>query len=73
MNKKTVNVDPSTMQTNIDGICAVGDIAEYGHKLHLILTGFAESALAIKTLQAYMDPDKKFKVVYSTSKGIPQS
>lgn len=71
MNKKTVNVEPSTMATNIEGVAAVGDIAEYGHKLHLILTGFAESALAIKTLQTYMDPDKKFKVVYSTSKGVP--
>lgn len=73
MNKKTVNVDPSTMETNVNGICAVGDIAEYGHKLHLILTGFAESAIAIKTLQTYMDPDKKFKVVYSTSKGVPET
>lgn len=73
MNKKTVNVNPSTMATNIEGVVAVGDIAEYGHKLHLILTGFAESALAIKTLQGYMDPDKKFKVVYSTSKGVPSS
>ncbi|PPR17463.1 MAG: Ferredoxin--NADP reductase 2 [Proteobacteria bacterium] len=73
MNKKTVNVEPSTMATNIEGVAAVGDIAEYGHKLHLILTGFAESALAIKTLQTYMDPDKKFKVVYSTSKGVPQA
>tara|TARA_R110000868_G_scaffold218576_2_gene469104 strand:- start:32764 stop:33774 length:1011 start_codon:yes stop_codon:yes gene_type:complete len=73
MNKKTVNVNPSTMETNIKGICAVGDIADYGHKLHLILTGFAESALAIKTLQHYMEPDKKFKVQFSTSKGVPQA
>lgn len=71
MDKKVVNVDPTTMKTNIDGICAAGDIAGYGHKLHLILTGFAESALAIKTLQGYMDPDKKFKVQFSTSKGVP--
>ncbi|MFT7144473.1 MAG: thioredoxin reductase (NADPH) [Alphaproteobacteria bacterium] len=71
MSKKTVDVDPTTMASNIDGICAVGDIAGYGHKLHLILTGFAESALAIKTLQHYMEPDKKFKVQFSTSKGVP--
>lgn len=73
MTKKTVNVDPTTMETNIKGICAVGDIAGYGHKLHLILTGFAESALAIKTLQHYMEPDKKFKVQFSTSKGVPSN
>ena len=64
-------VDPTTMQTNKKGILAVGDIARYPGKLSLILTGFAEAALAAKHAQAIIDPDKTFKLVYSTSKGMP--
>ncbi|PIZ30790.1 MAG: ferredoxin--NADP(+) reductase [Alphaproteobacteria bacterium CG_4_10_14_0_8_um_filter_53_9] len=70
--KGKLPVDPSTMMTNVPGILAIGDIADYGHKLHLILQGFAEAAVAAKTLQALIDPDKKFKVQYSTSKGVPE-
>lgn len=66
-----VPVDPSTMLTNVPGILAIGDIAAYGHKLALILTGFAEAAVAAKTVQAIIDPEKNFKVQYSTSKGVP--
>lgn len=69
--KGKIPVDPSTMATNVPGILAVGDIASYGHKLALILVGFAEAAVASKTAQSLIDPGKTFKVQYSTSKGIP--
>lgn len=71
-NKKIV-INPETMSTNVKGIVAIGDAVDYPAKLSLILTGFAESALAMKTVQGVIDPDKKFKVVYSTSKGVPSA
>lgn len=70
--QKKITVNPATMQTNQKGILAVGDIADYTGKISLILVGFAEAAIAAKTAQSLIDPDKKFKLVYSTSKGVPQ-
>ncbi|HEX2859330.1 MAG TPA: NAD(P)/FAD-dependent oxidoreductase [Alphaproteobacteria bacterium] len=71
MEKDKIPVTPSTMATSRTGILAVGDIADYAGKLPLILTGFAEAALAAKTAQAIIHPDRKFKVQYSTAKGVP--
>ena len=68
---KKIHVNPETMETSEAGILAVGDIANYPAKISLILVGFAETAIALKTAQTIIDPDKKFKVVYSTSKGVP--
>lgn len=67
---KKVSVQADTMQTAVPGILAVGDITDYPGKLDLILTGFAEAAIAAKTAQGIINPDKKFKLVYSTSQGI---
>lgn len=68
---KKVVVNPATMETTQPGILAVGDITEYPGKLDLILTGFAESAIAAKTAQGIINPEKKFRLVYTTSSGIP--
>lgn len=70
---KKIAVTPSTMETTRRGILAIGDITDYDGKLDLILTGFAEAAIAAKTSQGIIDPDKKFKLVYTTSKGVPAS
>lgn len=67
---KKVAVKAETMETTQPGILAVGDITDYPGKLDLILTGFAEAAIAAKTAQGIIDPDKKFKLIYSTSKGV---
>lgn len=64
-------VNRTTLQTSQPGILAIGDIAGYPGKVALILTGFAEAALAAKQAQAIINPEKKFKVQYSTSKGVP--
>ncbi|MFZ2586797.1 MAG: NAD(P)/FAD-dependent oxidoreductase [Alphaproteobacteria bacterium] len=64
-------VDKRTMQTSHNGILAIGDIAGYAGKVALILTGFAEAAIAAKQAQALINPEKKYKVQYSTSKGVP--
>jgi thioredoxin reductase (NADPH) len=69
--KDKIAVEPATMMTSRPGVLAVGDIAHYPGKLPLIVTGFAEAALAAKTAQAVIDPGKVFKVQYSTSKGVP--
>ena len=67
---KKIAVEPSTMSTTRKGILAIGDITDYAGKLDLILTGFAEAAIAAKTAQEIIAPEKKFKLVYSTSKGV---
>jgi thioredoxin reductase (NADPH) len=69
--KGQLAVERTTMQTSVPGILAIGDIAGYAGKVALILTGFAEAAVAAKTVQAIINPEKKFKVQYSTSKGVP--
>jgi thioredoxin reductase (NADPH) len=71
MEKDKIPVDHGTMATSRAGILAIGDIVDYPGKLPLILTGFAEAALAAKTAQGIIDPGKKFKVQYSTAKGVP--
>ena len=70
---KKIAVTPSTMETTRRGILAIGDITDYAGKLDLILTGFAEAAIAAKTSQGIINPEKKFKLVYTTSKGVPTS
>ncbi len=68
---KKIAVTPATMETTRHGILAIGDITDYAGKLDLILTGFAEGAIAAKTAQGIIEPDKQFKLVYTTSKGVP--
>lgn len=70
---KKVIVQADTMETNVEGILGIGDITEYPGKLDLILTGFAESAIAAKTAQGIIEPEKKFKLIYTTSQGLPES
>jgi thioredoxin reductase (NADPH) len=60
-----------TMETNLPGIFAVGDIAVYPGKLKLILCGFSEAAIAAHTLRSRIFPETTFHFEYSTTKGIP--
>lgn len=55
------------METNRKGVFAIGDIANYPGKLKLILTGFSEGALAVRSVVPYIRPGDKFKHAYSTS------
>lgn len=66
-----IEVDSSTMQTNIPGIFAVGDIATYKNKLKLILCGFSEAAMASHAIHPLVHPDTALHFEYSTSKGVP--
>ena len=64
---KKIATEPVTQKTSIDGILAIGDMAQYEGKIGLILVGFAEAAQAAKTAQSILEPERRFKVVYSTS------
>lgn len=68
---KHIATAPYTMETNLSGIFAVGDIAIYPGKLKLILCGFSEAAIAAHTLRARIFPETTFHFEYSTTKGIP--
>lgn len=65
--KNYIQVEPSSMATNIEGIFAIGDIATYKGKLKLILCGFSEAATACYAVRAYLNPNKSFHFEYSTS------
>ncbi len=66
-----ITVDPATAETNQPGIFAIGDIASYPGKLKLILSGFAEAALAAHAIYPLVHPDKQLHWEYSTTKGLP--
>jgi thioredoxin reductase (NADPH) len=68
---KHIAVTPATMETNLTGIFAVGDISTYPGKLSLILCGFSEAAIAAHTLRSKIFPDQVFRFEYSTTKGLP--
>lgn len=68
---KHISITPHTMETNLPGIFAIGDIATYPGKLKLILCGFAEAATAAHTLRNKIFPETTFRFEYSTTKGVP--
>ncbi len=70
---KHIEVNPESMQTNLNGIYAVGDICTYPGKLKLILTGFAESARACHSAYSYINPNVPLHFEHSTTKGLPNN
>jgi thioredoxin reductase (NADPH) len=66
-----VRVDPATCATSRPGIFAIGDIATYPGKLKLILSGFAEAALAAHAIHPLVHPGEALHFEYSTMKGVP--
>jgi thioredoxin reductase (NADPH) len=66
-----IRVDAATCATSRPGIFAVGDIAAYPGKLKLILSGFAEAALAAHAMHPLVHPGQALHFEYSTTKGIP--
>jgi thioredoxin reductase (NADPH) len=61
----------SRMETNVPGVYAAGDIADYPGKLKLIATGFAEAAIAVNHAKAYVDPLAKVGPGHS-SESVPK-
>jgi thioredoxin reductase (NADPH) len=66
-----IAVDPATCMTSTRGIFAIGDIAIYPGKLKLILSGFAEAALAAHAIHPLLHPGEALHFEYSTTKGVP--
>lgn len=64
-------VDPATGETSQPGIFAIGDIATYKNKLKLILSGFAEAAMAAYAIYPRVHPGEALHFEYSTTKGVP--
>ena len=72
LEKKTLLVDTEKFQTSVPGIFAVGDINHYPGKKKLILSGFHEAALAAFAVQAWLFPQKKQFLQYTTTSPIMQ-
>lgn len=73
LERNHIAVAPATMATSADGVFAIGDIATYPGKLKLILTGFAEAALAAHAIHPLVHPGQALHFEYSTTRGVPQS
>ena len=67
---KCIIVNPESMETNLKGIFAVGDICCYPGKLKLILTGFAECAIACRSAYHYINPGMIKHFEHSTNKSL---
>jgi thioredoxin reductase (NADPH) len=71
LDRHQVAIEPATAMTSTRGIFAIGDIATYPGKLKLILSGFAEAALAAHAIHPLMHPGEALHFEYSTTKGVP--
>jgi thioredoxin reductase (NADPH) len=68
--KNKIVVDSFTLATNINGIYAIGDVCMYQNKLRLVLAGFAEAALAARSVYSKLHPGKAVSSNHSSSVGI---
>jgi thioredoxin reductase (NADPH) len=68
-----IAVDPASCASSRPGIFAIGDIAAYSGKLKLILSGFAEAALAAHAIHPLVHLGEALHFEYSTTKGVPAS
>lgn len=71
LERNHIKVDPATCATSAPGIFAIGDIASYPGKLKLILSGFAEAAMAAHAIYPLVHPGEVLHFEYSTTKGVP--
>ena len=69
--RTTIPVTPSTCETSLSGLFAIGDIAHYPGKLKLILQGFSEAAMAAHAIYPIIHPDHVLHFEHSTTKGVP--
>jgi thioredoxin reductase (NADPH) len=66
LERNTIRVSPS-METNIPGVFAAGDIVTYEGKLELIATGFGEAAVAVNHAVHHIDPQARVNPGHSTN------
>jgi len=65
--RKQLVVDTEKFSTSVPGIFAVGDINTYPGKKKLILSGFHEATLAAFGATAFVFPDRKVMLEYTTT------
>jgi thioredoxin reductase (NADPH) len=66
-----IRIEPSTCQTSLPGVFAIGDVAAYPGKLKLILQGFSEAAMVAHAIFPLVRPNEALHFEYSTTKGVP--
>jgi thioredoxin reductase len=66
LDKNSIIVN-SSMETNVQGIYACGDIATYEGKAKLIASGFGEAPTAINKAKVYIDPTASSTAGHSSS------
>ncbi|MCQ9154683.1 NAD(P)/FAD-dependent oxidoreductase [Acidomonas methanolica] len=70
--RSQIPVTPSTLETSLPGVFAIGDVASYPGKLKLILQGFSEGAMAVHAIHGVVHPDTPLHFEHSTSLGLPR-
>ena len=64
--KKGIKVN-AKMESNLKGVFAAGDIADFESKITLIATGFSEAAIAVSYAVHAINPKEKAQPGYSTN------
>ncbi len=72
LDRKHVEVNPSSFETTQRGIYAIGDVCTYPGKIKLILTGFYEAAVMARAAFKYAYPDRKITAGYTTTNSALQ-
>jgi thioredoxin reductase len=67
LQRNQVLVSGVTMETNIAGVFAAGDIAAYPAKFKLIATGAGEAVTAVNHAVQYIDPSARLDAGHSTT------
>ena len=67
LQRNQIVVDKITMETNIPGVFAAGDIVAYPAKFKLIATGAAEAVTAVNHAVTYVTPDARLDPGHSTT------
>lgn len=70
LNRTKIIVNPTTMQTNLEKIYAIGDCVYYENKRNLIATGFSESMQCAFDIFKTLNPGVAPKIEHSTNKDI---
>ena len=72
LERQQITVESGTCRTSLPGIFAIGDVAHYPGKLKLILTGFAEAAMAAHCAYETVHPGQALHFEHSTTTGVPR-
>lgn len=67
LQKNQILVNQTTLESNVPGVFAAGDIAAYKDKFKLIATGAGEAVSAVNHAVQYMDPAARLDAGHSTT------